>query len=114
MALNMHQQITIAAWDSNDREATRLKRCEFNVALHPSTVDKGSYMICKDNQSFSIVEDNGIKQLIHHYDPRYTMPICKHILPLSNHIISELSENVERRVKYDLQNADIIAVTTDL
>ena len=43
MALNMQQQITIAARAityANDREATRRARCEFNVALQPSTVGK--------------------------------------------------------------------------
>ena len=40
IALNMQQQITIAAWTityANDREAARR---EFNVALQPSTVGK--------------------------------------------------------------------------
>ena len=40
MALNMQQQITIAAWAityANDREAARRARREFNVALQPST-----------------------------------------------------------------------------
>ncbi|KAJ9592709.1 hypothetical protein L9F63_015626, partial [Diploptera punctata] len=43
MALNMQQQITIAAWAityANDREAARRGRREFNVALQPSTVGK--------------------------------------------------------------------------
>ena len=43
MALDMQQQITIAAWaitSHNDREAIRWARCDFNIALQPSTVGK--------------------------------------------------------------------------
>ncbi|KAJ9590436.1 hypothetical protein L9F63_016523, partial [Diploptera punctata] len=43
MALNMQEQITIAAWAityANDRDAAGRARCEFNVALQPSTVVK--------------------------------------------------------------------------
>ena len=68
-------------------------------------------MICKDNQPFSIVEDKGFKQLIQHLEPRYTMPIHKHI---SNDILPELYQEVETRVKDELRNADSIAVTSDL
>ena len=72
---------------------------------------KIGHMICKDNQPFSIVEDDGFKKLIEHLEPRYTMPTRKH---MANFVIPELFREVEARVKVQLQEAESVAITTDL
>ena len=72
---------------------------------------KIAYMICKDNQPFSIVEDTGFNQLLHHLEPRYILPSRKH---LSNQVIPEMYGEVESRVRIQLLEAEHVAVTTDL
>lgn len=67
-------------------------------------------MIVKDMQPFSMVEDEGFKDLLHTLDPRFNIP-CR--TTLSRNHLKELYAKEVDALKTDLATADYVALTTD-
>ncbi|XP_063227326.1 zinc finger BED domain-containing protein 4-like [Bacillus rossius redtenbacheri] len=68
-------------------------------------------MVCVDGQPLNLVENRGFKELIEHLEPRFTMPTRK---TLSNVIVPAMYESTVKSVEVQLQDAEFVAVTTDL
>lgn len=67
-------------------------------------------MICLDLQPYSIVEDKGFTRLLKHVAPNYTIPSRKHF---STKVIPLMYETIKAKVKFELDQADFISLTTD-
>ena len=67
-------------------------------------------MVAKDIQPFSIVEDQGFKDLIYGLDPRYPLPGRK---TLTERLMPAMLSKESIRLKGDLQDTSYIALTTD-
>lgn len=68
-------------------------------------------MICIDSQPFSIVEDEGFKNLIAHLEPRYKIPDRKYF---SNNKIPDMYNIVLKSIKKELENVLHVGITTDM
>ncbi|KAK0143586.1 Zinc finger BED domain-containing protein 1 [Merluccius polli] len=66
--------------------------------------------ICKDMRPYSVVENEGFRDLLHKLEPRYVMPSRQHF---SEKCIPNLYNEVKARVKCDLVKATRVAITTD-
>ncbi|KAK0144032.1 putative RNA-binding protein 46 [Merluccius polli] len=66
--------------------------------------------ICKDMRTYSVVENEGFRDLLHTLEPRYVMPSRQHF---SEKCIPNLYNEVKARVKCDLEKATRVAITTD-
>jgi hypothetical protein len=82
-------------------------------AEHPKQkmmTNKIAFMIAKDMQPYSIVEDPGFRDLISCAEPRFVMPARKTV---SKDIIPKLHAETFNRVKNELSKAKSVAMTTD-
>lgn len=69
-----------------------------------------THFICKDMRPYSVVENDGFRELLHTLEPRYTIPSRKHF---SETCIPRLYNQVKNEVKSELMNAERVAITTD-
>ena len=76
-----------------------------------SITSKIMEMIALDDQPFSIVEDQGFRRLIHHIDPRYTVPSRKHLTQVS---LPALYDTVATHIRKMLENVNDVSFTTDI
>ncbi|XP_074518369.1 E3 SUMO-protein ligase ZBED1-like [Halichoeres trimaculatus] len=69
-----------------------------------------SFFICKDMRPYSIVENDGFRELLYTLEPKYTIPSRQHF---SQTCIPRLYEQVKGEVQRELINAERVALTTD-
>ena len=67
-------------------------------------------MMVRDLQPFSVVEDEGFKDLIRGLDPRYNLPSRRTI---THTLLPDLYKEQRARVMFGLQEAKYVAITTD-
>ena len=67
-------------------------------------------MICLDVQPFSIVKDKGFARLLKHLSPNYKIPSRKNF---SMNVILLMYETIKSKIKYEINQADFISLTTD-
>ena len=67
-------------------------------------------MICLDLQPYCIVEDKGFTRLLKNLAPKYTIPSEKHF---STIVILLMYETIKAKVKYELDQADFLSLTSD-
>lgn len=67
-------------------------------------------MICLDLQPYSLVQDTGFKRLMNHLAPNYSIPNRTHF---STKVVPLLYETVKAKVKFELDNAKYVSLTTD-
>ena len=67
-------------------------------------------MICLDLQPYSLVQDTGFRKLMNHLAPNYSIP---NRTQLSTKVVSLLYETVKAKVKFELDNAEYVSLTTD-
>ena len=68
-------------------------------------------MIALDNQSFSIVDDLGFKNLVQVLEPRYNLPSCRYFAEV---IIPDMYQQIKERIVEFLKQQDFLSCTTDL
>ncbi|CAH2021256.1 unnamed protein product [Acanthoscelides obtectus] len=61
-------------------------------------------------QPFTIVEDEGFRELLEEFDPAYKLPSRK---TLSNILLPEPYDEVVQKVKNLLKNSEYLTITTD-
>ncbi|XP_039607958.1 E3 SUMO-protein ligase ZBED1-like [Polypterus senegalus] len=69
-----------------------------------------SKFIAKDLRPYSVIENDGFRELIHTLEPKYVMPYRQHF---SEKCIPRLFEQVKDSVKEDLDTAEGFAISTD-
>uniref|UniRef100_A0A8C4GH43 Zinc finger BED domain-containing protein 1 n=1 Tax=Dicentrarchus labrax TaxID=13489 RepID=A0A8C4GH43_DICLA len=69
-----------------------------------------AYFICKDNQPYSVVENEGFRQLLHILDPTYKIPVRG---TFTDTHIPALYNKVRREIVESLSNAQRVAITVD-
>lgn len=67
-------------------------------------------MIIKDMQPFTIVEDEGFRELLEEFDPAYKLPSRK---TLCNRLLPQTYDEVVQKVKNLLENSEYLTITTD-
>lgn len=67
-------------------------------------------MIVMDLQPYSIVEDKGFSRLLEHLVPNYKIPNRTHF---STKVVPLLYETIKTKVKFDIDDAEFISLTTD-
>src|SRR5215469_11558361 len=67
-------------------------------------------MICLDLKPYSLVQDTGFKRLMNHLAPNYSIPNRTHF---STKVVPLLYETVKAKVKFELDNAKYVSLTTD-
>ncbi|XP_065642272.1 zinc finger BED domain-containing protein 4-like [Hydra vulgaris] len=67
-------------------------------------------MICLDLQPYCIVEDKGFTRLLKNLAPNYTIPSRKYF---STKVIPLMYETIKAKVKYELDQADFLSLTSD-
>lgn len=73
--------------------------------------DKLIRYICKDTKPLKTVDDKGFRDLLETADPRYVIPSRKSV---TTDLLPAKYDEIKQRVKKELEEADHIAVTTDL
>ena len=81
-----------------------------NSARSKAITSKLLHFIVKDLRPFSIVENEGFRDLIHLLEPSYTIPTRK---TLANVELPKLYEDRKIHVKKELQLSTHVALTTD-
>jgi len=70
-----------------------------------------AFLVAKDLQPFSVVNDKGFQDLIHTLDPKYKLP-CK--TTLRNKILPSLITEVNAKLQEILEQIEYVSLTTDL
>ena len=68
-------------------------------------------MIAPDCHPFSIVRDEGLTQLLKVLEPRYSLPIRRHI---TETIIPQLLKDITDKLKLELAVVNFFSFTTDI
>ncbi|XP_077086696.1 uncharacterized protein LOC143738592 [Siphateles boraxobius] len=96
-ALHEHAQTT-----NNPHSSQNSKKEMVNEAL--------VNMVIKDSQPFSIVDDDGFRELLHVLDPTYVIPTRKALKVMVDHKYKEAKE----KAREQLQNVQAISLTSDM
>ncbi|KAL6491014.1 hypothetical protein MHYP_G00013590 [Metynnis hypsauchen] len=105
---------TLSSSKGGDRSIASLFRqntpLAANSARSQAITDAIAYFICKDIQSYSVVENEGFKELVHILDPRYKIPQRAFFTDTQ---IPALYIKVKKEVMESLSNAKRVAITVD-
>ena len=88
----------VRVWDINDARAQRIHR-------------RIGEMIALDCEPFSVVKDQGFKQLIRELEPRYTLPSRKYFTEC---IISGMFTELKAELKKEIDDVAHFSFTTDV
>ncbi|KAL0150404.1 hypothetical protein M9458_054221, partial [Cirrhinus mrigala] len=90
----------------------KIKKFANDSAKARDITEKVMEFIALDDQPFSVVEDIGFRRLIHHIEPRYTLPSRRYFTETS---LPEMYDRVAKHV-HELMTTDISALsfTTDI